>query len=90
MLVALYSAVWGLGQVVTGALSDRWGRKSLIVGGKLIHAAGIAVTAYATTFSGCTVGAVLLGVGRTMVYPTLLAAIGFVARPDWRASAVGI
>jgi MFS family permease len=35
-------------------------------------------------------GAVLLGVGTAMVYPTLLAAVGDVARPGWRARAVGV
>lgn len=89
-LVALYPAVWGLGQIVTGALSDRWGRKPLIVAGMLVQALGIAVTAHTNAFGMFALGAVLLGVGTAMVYPTLLAAIGDVARPDWRASAVGI
>jgi MFS family permease len=90
LLVALYPAVWGLGQIVTGALSDRWGRKPLIVGGMWVQAVGIGVTGYTDAFAGFAVGAVLLGLGTAMVYPTLLAAIGDVARPDWRASAVGI
>jgi MFS family permease len=90
MLAALYPAVWGLGQVVTGALSDRWGRKGLIVSGMWLQAVGIAVTAYANALAGFALGAVLLGLGTAMVYPTLLAAIGDVARPEWRASAVGI
>jgi MFS family permease len=33
---------------------------------------------------------VLLGLGTAMVYPTLLAAIGDVAHPSWRASSVGV
>ena len=90
MLAALYPAVWGLGQIVTGALSDVWGRKGLIVGGMWVQAVGIAVTGYAEALLGFAVGAILLGAGTAMVYPTLLAAIGDVARPDWRASAVGI
>jgi MFS family permease len=90
MLAALYPAVWGLGQIVTGALSDVWGRKRLIVGGMWVQAAGIAVTGHAGELMGFAIGAILLGAGTAMVYPTLLAAIGDVARPDWRASAVGI
>ena len=90
LLAAIYPAVWGAAQIVTGALSDRLGRKWLIVCGMWIQAVGIVVTAVATQVVGFAVGAVLLGVGTAMVYPTLLAAIGDVARPDWRASAVGV
>ena len=90
MLAAIYPAVWGVAQIGTGALSDRIGRKWLIVWGMWIQALGIAITALSTHMAGFVVGAVLLGLGTAMVYPTLLATIGDVARPDWRASAVGI
>jgi MFS family permease len=90
MLAAIYPATWGLAQLVTGALSDRSGRKPLIVWGMWVQAAGIAVVALAQTFAGFVAGAVLLGIGTAMVYPTLLAAIGDVAHPSWRASAVGV
>ena len=89
-LAAIYPAVWGLAQIGTGALSDRIGRKRLIVGGMWLQAVGIAVTAASGRMTGFIVGAVLLGLGTAMVYPTLLAAIGDVAAPSWRASAVGI
>jgi MFS family permease len=75
---------------LTGALSDRTGRKPLIVWGMWIQAAGIGVVALVQTFKGFAAGAVLLGIGTAMVYPTLLAAIGDVAHPSWRASAVGV
>jgi MFS family permease len=90
LLAALYPAVWGLGQLVTGALSDRWGRKRLIAGGMLLQAGALAVIAATTSFGPWALGAVLLGAGTAMVYPTLLAAIGDVAHPAWRASAVGV
>ncbi len=90
LLAAIYPATWGLVQLVTGALSDRIGRKWLIVAGMWLQAVGIAVIAVATAFSGFATGAVLLGVGTAMVYPTLLAAVGDVAHPTWRASAVGV
>lgn len=90
MLAAIYPAVWGLTQIFTGALSDRIGRKQLIVWGMWVQAVGIVVTALSADFVGFSLGAVLLGVGTAMVYPTLLAAIGDVAHPLWRASAVGI
>ena len=90
VLAALYPAVWGLGQLGTGALSDRIGRKWLIVGGMLTQAVAIGLIAATTGFAPWAAGAVLLGAGTAMVYPTLLAAIGDVAHPAWRASSVGI
>lgn len=90
MLAAIYPAVWGVAQIVTGALSDRVGRKWLIVLGMWVQAVGIAITALAAGIVGFALGAVLLGLGTAMVYPTLLAAIGDVAHPSWRASAVGV
>jgi MFS family permease len=90
ILAALYPAVWGAGQLVTGALSDRCGRKWLIASGMWVQAAAIGFIAAVHGFLPWAVGAVLLGVGTAMVYPTLLAAIGDVAHPSWRASSVGV
>lgn len=90
VLVALYPAVWGLGQLVTGAVSDRVGRKPLIVTGMLIQALALAAVAAADTFTLWALAAVLLGAGTALVYPTLLAAVGDVAHPAWRARAVGV
>ena len=90
LLAALYPAVWGLGQLLTGPLSDRLGRKPLIAWGMLLQALALAGTAVAGSFLPWAAAAVLLGVGTAMVYPTLLAAIGDVAHPSWRATAVGV
>jgi len=90
ILAALYPAVWGLGQLATGALSDRWGRKPLIVAGMWTQAAALAWVASADSFPAWAFAAVLLGAGTAMVYPTLLAVIGDVAHPAWRARSVGI
>jgi MFS family permease len=90
VLAAIYPAVWGVGQVFTGVLSDRLGRKWLIAWGMWVQAAGIGLTAQASGFSAFAAGGALLGLGTAMVYPTLLAAIGDVAHPSWRASAVGV
>ena len=89
-LVAIYPATWGVVQLGTGALSDWIGRKWLIASGMWTQAGGIAVVAISDTFFGFAVGAALLGVGTAMVYPTLLAGIGDVALPSWRASAIGV
>ena len=90
LLAALYPAVWGLGQLLTGPLSDRVGRKPLITAGMLLQAVALAGTALASSFAPWAASAILLGVGTAMVYPTLLAAISDVAHPSWRASAVGV
>jgi len=90
LLAALYPAVWGLGQLVTGPLSDRLGRKPLITAGMLLQALALAATAVAGSLTPWAAAAILLGVGTAMVYPALLAAIGDVAHPDWRATAVGV
>ncbi len=90
IVVAAYPFVWGLLQLFTGALSDAIGRKWLIAGGMMLQAVAIAGFVLYTSYSLWLAAAILLGVGTAMVYPTLLAAIGDVAHPNWRASAVGV
>jgi MFS family permease len=90
VLAATYPAVWGLGQLATGPLSDRLGRKWLIAGGMWLQAVALAWVATATSTGPWAAALVLLGAGTALVYPTLLAAIGDVAHPAWRASAVGV
>jgi MFS family permease len=85
-----YPAVWGLLQLWTGVLSDRWGRKRLIAGGMLVQSGALAAIALVRGFWPWVGSAALLGAGTAMVYPTLLAAVGDVAYPRWRASAVGV
>ena len=89
-LAAIYPATWGVAQIFTGAWSDRVGRKWLIASGMWVQAFGIVVIVVSSTFAPFATGAVLLGIGTAMVYPTLLAAIGDVAHPSWRASSVGV
>ena len=90
LLTAIYPAIWGLGQLFTGGLSDRVGRKWLIAGGTGVPAVAIAAIASTSAIWAWAAASALLGVGTAMVYPTLLAAIGDVAHPQWRASAVGV
>jgi MFS family permease len=90
LLAAIYPAVWGVGQLITGGMSDRIGRKPLIAGGMLIQGVAISMIAATSGFWLWAAGAVLLGAGTAMVYPTLLASIGGVAHPRWRAWSVGI
>jgi MFS family permease len=92
LIKAVYPVLWGFGQIVTGLMADRVGRKSLIVWGMLVQAAGHVVIGLglAAPFLAGMLGSVLLGVGTAMVYPALLAAVGDVAHPTWRATSVGV
>ena len=88
-LAALYPAVWGVAQVGTGALSDRIGRRGLIVFGMLLQAGALALTALAGSFRAWAVAAVLLGLGTAAVYPTLIAQVSDLVSARQRARAVG-
>jgi MFS family permease len=90
LLAAVYPAVWGAAQLLTGAWSDRVGRKWLIAAGMWVQAVGIAVVLMSDDVSGFLGGSSILGLGTAMVYPTLLAVIGDVTPPAWRASSVGV
>ena len=90
LLVAIAPAVWGVGQLFTGALSDRVGRKWLIAGGQFTEAAGLLAIAFGDSFSVWAFGSAMFGAGTAMAYPTLIAAVGDVAHPSWRGAAVGV
>lgn len=91
-LAAIYPATWGLSQLVTGALSDRVGRKWLIASGMWVQSLAIVLVVAPSQhgFARFAAAKTLLGLGTAMVYPTLLAAIGDVAHPSWRASSIGV
>jgi MFS family permease len=90
VVAAVYPAVWGLGQIATGPWSDRLGRKPLIVTGLWLQAIAILGLVASRSFASWTVAAVVLGLGTALVYPTLIAAVGDLAHPSWRASALGV
>lgn len=89
-LVAVYPASWGLFQLFTGALSDKFGRKGLIVGGMWLQAFSLWIIVFANGYSLWLIAAILLGLGTAMVYPTLQAAVSDAAQPEWRASSMGV
>jgi MFS family permease len=90
LLAGLYPGVWGAAQLATGALSDRVGRKPLIVGGMWLQAAALILLPVTRGVAPWAAAMVLLGLGTAFVYPTFLAAVSDVAHPSWRASAVGV
>jgi MFS family permease len=90
LLAGLYPGVWGAAQLATGALSDRLGRKPLIIGGMWLQAGALVLLPLTHGFAPWAIAMVLLGLGTALVYPTFLAAVSDVAHPSWRASAVGV
>ena len=90
ILKAVYPATWGILQIATGQLSDRRGRKGLIVGGMWVQSAGLFVTAFTRSFQWWLVGSLLLGVGTAMVYPSLIAAVSDASHPTWRARSLSV
>ena len=89
-LKAVYPAVWGVLQVATGPLSDRWGRKGLIVAGMWVQAGGLFVTVLGRSFGWWMLGSILLGLGTAMVYPALIAAVSDNSHPSWRARSLSV
>lgn len=90
ILKAVYPLVWGGSQIITGHLSDRWGRKELIVYGMLLQAVALFITALTGTFESWLLTSVLLGLGTAMVYPSLIAAVSDASHPSWRAKSLSV
>jgi MFS family permease len=90
ILKAVYPASWGILQIATGPLSDRWGRKGLIVAGMWVQAAGLFLTAFTRNFGYWLIGSLLLGLGTAMVYPSLIAAVSDASHPAWRARSLSV
>lgn len=90
VLKAVYPMVWGVLQTATGPLSDRWGRKGLIVAGMWVQAGGLLLVAVTEHFGGWFVASVLLGIGTAMVYPALIASVSDASHPSWRARSLSV
>jgi MFS family permease len=90
ILKAVYPATWGIFQIATGPLSDRWGRKGLIVAGMWVQAASLFLTAATREFGWWLIGSLLLGLGTAMVYPSLIAAVSDASHPTWRARSLSV
>jgi MFS family permease len=90
ILKAIYPATWGVLQIATGPLSDRWGRKGLIVAGMWVQAVGLLLTASTGEFKSWLIGSLLLGLGTAMVYPSLIAAVSDASHPSWRARSLSV
>lgn len=89
-ITGIYGFVWGGSQLWTGPLSDRVGRKWPTVVGFLICSAGVFAFPALTTPLERSFAAAVIGVGMALLYPTLMAAMGDIAPPNWRGSALGV
>jgi MFS family permease len=89
-VAAVYPAVWGIAQLATGAWSDRVGRRLPVALGMWAQAAALLFFWKAGDFSSMVAASTLLGLGTALTYPALLAAVGDIAAPSWRAAAVGV
>ena len=89
-VTGVYGFVWGGSQLWTGPLSDLFGRKWPTVAGFFLCSGGVLAFPFLTTVSGWAVAAAVTGVGMALLYPTLIAAMGDIAHPSWRGSALGV
>ena len=89
-MAAVYPAVWGLGQLVTGPLADRLCKKDLLFWGMLLQGAVLLAMLFTDTYPMFLLLAALLGAGTALVYPTFLAAVAEYAPLAQRAHSVGI
>ena len=89
-IVGIYGFVWGGSQFFTGPLSDRIGRLKPIVWGMWICGAGVAMTLLAQGMLWWSISAAVTGFGMALLYPNISAAVGDIAHPNWRGSAIGI
>lgn len=90
ILVAIYPAVWGLGQTITGKLADTLLKKNLLFFGMLVQAIALVYMLLAEDFTEFAISTTVLGVGTAMVYPTFLAAIADHTHPSQRAESIGV
>src|SRR5579863_849122 len=90
ILNSVYPAVWGVLQTVTGPLSDRWGRRGLIMAGMWVQGIGLFLIGVTRTFEWWFLASALLGLGTAMVYPTLIAAVSDASHPSWRARSLSV
>ena len=90
MITAIYPAVWGLGQLFTGKLADKFPKKNLLFIGMFLQALALFGFFSAETLPIFVILSVALGFGTALVYPTFLATIAENTHPEDRAKSIGI
>jgi MFS family permease len=90
IITALYPAVWGIGQLFTGKMADRYSKKSLLFWGMLLQGLAILFIPFGGSFLAMAVLSSLLGIGTALVYPTFLTTIAGATHPSQRAESIGV
>ena len=90
VVVAIYPAVWGVGQLITGRLADVWSHRTMLSIGMMVQAAALSVFLLDAPVTRYVLGAIVLGVGTAVVYPTFLVAISAATHPADRAASIGV
>lgn len=90
IIVSIYPAVWGLGQLFTGKLADLLPKRALLFWGMLLQGLSLILMAVTTEFHHFIVLSALLGIGTAMVYPTFLVGIAAYTNPVQRAESIGV
>jgi MFS family permease len=90
IITAIYPAVWGLGQLFTGKMADKFCKKDMLYTGMLIQAIALIALVWASSMLHYVVLSSVLGWGTAMVYPTFLATVAENTNPQDRAKSIGI
>ena len=90
IIAAIYPAVWGIGQLITGRMADIYSKKKMLFWGMLAQGIAILLIPFFTSFYQLAIIASILGAGTALVYPTFLSAIAEATHPNQRAESIGV
>jgi MFS family permease len=90
IVTGIYPAVWGIGQLITGKMADRFCKKDLLFIGMLLQGLVLIAFLFASTMLHFVVLSALLGWGTALVYPTFLATVAEHTNPADRANSLGV
>ena len=90
IIAAIYPAVWGIGQLITGRMADIYSKKRMLFWGMLAQGLAILLIPFFTSFYQLVIIASILGAGTALVYPTFLSAIAGATHPNQRAESIGV
>jgi MFS family permease len=90
IVTSIYPAVWGIGQLFTGKMADKFCKKDMLYVGMILQAIALIALVWADTMGHFIVLSSILGWGTAMVYPTFLATVAENTNPQNRAKSIGI